>query len=540
MSSRPSAPLAPSAPSAEAARWHEQCWRALSSRDARFDGRFFTGVTSTGVYCRPVCAVRTPRRENCQFYATAAHAEQAGFRPCLRCRPELAPAAQWWSATDAASVLVREALRRLQPQVRGTEDGAVVQVLARRLGVTDRHLRRVFQQQLGVTPQQVWQTRRLLAAKQLLTDTTLPVHEVASASGFGSARRLQAAFATHYGLEPTALRRQSQRADDALKPALRPVRLGYRPPLDADALLAFGAQRQLPGLEQVDTAERTMRRVVRAHGPQGRCAPGWIEAVFDPLHPVVCVRLSDSLLPELPAWLARVRHWLDLDADPAAIHAVLGRDFPAAEGLRVPGTTDGFELAVRAVLGQQVSVAAARTLAGRVLDAWGEPVSTPWPALHRAFPSAAVLARVPAEALGALGIVRQRQQALLALAQQVDAGLLDLSPEADVEATRARLCSLPGIGAWTADYIALRALRWPDAFPAADVALHQALGIARGSGAARAATARAEPWRPWRGYALLRAWAGHYQPPGTPGALADGDATPPAADTAATAAPDLL
>lgn len=476
---------------------------ALKARDARFDGRFFTGVTSTGIYCRPVCAVRTPRRENCRFFALAAQAESAGFRPCLRCRPELAPQALAWSVQDASGILVRQALRLLDaPDAWGAEGGgALVAQLAARLGVSDRHLRRIFGEALGVSPLQYLQTRRLLAAKQLLTDTALPVTQVALASGFASVRRFNAAFGAHYGLNPTQLRRQGAPAGGAA----RPVRLGYRPPYDAAALLGFLAARRIHGMEEVEGL--ALRRTVRLRAG-GAVYTGWVGARFDPVRPLVLLEASPGLLPALPQVIARVRALLDLDADPGPINAALHAAFPGGDGLRVPGAWDGFELAVRAVLGQQITVAAARTLAQRLVERFGEPVETPWPGLGRLFPAPAVLAAAQGDALGQLGIVRQRQAAIVALAQAVDGGRIALHASSDVDATLAALRQLPGIGDWTAQYIAMRALRWPDAFPAGDVALHKALAVQGAPQPARAALAAAQAWRPWRSYGVIRAWAG--------------------------------
>ena len=480
---------------------------ALCSRDARFDGQFFTGVTSTGIYCRPVCAVRTPRREHCRFFTLAAQAESAGFRPCLRCRPEVAPQALAWSVQDASSILVQQALRLIDtPQAWDTPEGLGVARLAQRLGVSDRHLRRIFEAALGVSPLQYLQTRRLLLAKQLLTDTRLPVTQVALSSGFGSVRRFNAAFATHYGLNPSQLRRAGAPAGPGDAGLCGSIRLAYRPPLDVPALLAFFAQRQFTGVECADPANGTLRRTVRLQAGS-RELTGWMAARFDTARHQVWLQTSEHLAPALAQVIARVRAMLDLDADPAAIHAVLGAAFPGTEGLRVPGAFDGFELAVRAVLGQQITVAAARTLGQRLVERLGEPVATPWPDLQRLFPSPATLAQAEGEVLGQLGIVRQRQAAIVALARAVDSGQLALHPGTDVQATTQALCQLPGIGDWTAQYIALRALRWPDAFPAGDVALHKALGVQGQPQPARAATALAQAWRPWRGYAVLRAWA---------------------------------
>jgi AraC family transcriptional regulator of adaptative response / DNA-3-methyladenine glycosylase II len=478
----------------------DACYSALQAHDARFDGAFFTGVTSTGIYCRPVCHVKTPRRENCRFFAHAAQAESAGFRPCLRCRPELAPQALAWSAHDASALLAQHAARLLDTPDAWGDDAPSVAGLAARLGVSDRHLRRVFEAELGVAPLAWLQTRRLLAAKQLLADTRLPISQVALAAGFASVRRFNAAFAEHYGLSPTALRREG---DGPHAPDAVTVTLGYRPPYDVAALLQFFAQRAVAAVEHVDAAATTLARTLRMGD-----AVGWVTCTFEPQRQRVRAQVAEALAPQLPRVIARVRAWLDLDADPAAIDAVLGADFPGAAGLRVPGTLDGFELAVRAVLGQQITVAAARTLAQRLVQQLGEPLANPTLGLTHLFPTPAALAEADGDALGQLGIVRQRQAALQALARAVAGGQIQLHAGADLPATLAALKALPGIGDWTAQYIALRALRWPDAFPAGDVALHKALGLGGRRDAASAAEALAERWRPWRGYAVLRAWHG--------------------------------
>ena len=477
----------------------DACYRAVAAHDARFDGAFFIGVTSTGIYCRPVCRVKTPRRENCRFFAHASQAEGAGFRPCLRCRPELAPQTLAWSAQDASALLAQHAARLLDsPDAWGDEVPSVAG-LAARLGVSDRHLRRVFEAELGVSPMDWLQTRRLLAAKQLLADTRLPVAQVALAAGFTSLRRFNAAFAAQYRMSPTALRRDGSEAKPGDGIA---VTLGYRPPYDVREMLQFLQQRGLVGVEQIDVAAHTVARTLRLDDD----TRGWIACRFEPEQHRVQVRVADSLAPQLPRVIARVRAWLDLDADPAAIHAVLGADFPALAGLRVPGTLDGFELAVRAVVGQQVTVAAARTLTTRLVERFGTPLATPIDGLTRLFPSPAALAAASGDELGQLGLVRQRQAAIHALAQAVSTGQISLHAGADVQTTMDALKALPGIGAWTADYIALRALRWPDAFPSGDVALQKALAPEGQRLTARAAESRAERWRPWRAYAVIRAW----------------------------------
>ena len=477
----------------------DACYRAVAAHDARFDGAFFIGVTSTGIYCRPVCRVKTPRRENCRFFAHASQAEGAGFRPCLRCRPELAPQTLAWSAQDASALLAQHAARLLDsPDAWGDEVPSVAG-LAARLGVSDRHLRRVFEAELGVSPMDWLQTRRLLAAKPLLADTRLPVAQVALAAGFASLRRFNAAFAAQYRMSPTALRRDGSEAKPGDGIA---VTLGYRPPYDVREMLQFLQQRGIAGVEQIDQSTHTVARTLRLDDD----TRGWIACRFEPEQHRVQVRVADSLAPQLPRVIARVRAWLDLDADPAAIHAVLGADFPALAGLRVPGTLDGLELAVRAVVGQQVTVAAARTLTTRLVERFGTPLATPIDGLTRLFPTPATLAAATGDELGQLGVVRQRQAAIHALAQAVSSGHISLHAGADVAATMDALKALPGIGAWTADYIALRALRWPDAFPSGDVALQKALSPDGQRLTARAAEGRAERWRPWRAYAVIRAW----------------------------------
>ena len=480
----------------------DACYLAMKAHDARFDGSFFTGVTSTGVYCRPVCRVKMPRRENCRFFRHAAQAEAAGFRPCLRCRPELAPRAASWSTEDASRILALQAARLIDEPDAWDEDGPGAANIAERLGVSDRHLRRIFEAQFGVSPLQYLQTRRLLAAKQLIADTRLPMTQVALASGFASVRRFNAAFLSHYGLNPSALRRAGPSADGREGGAIG-VRLGFRPPYDAAAMLGFFARRALGGVEAVTDAGGTPQLARTLRVAQGeRLHAGWLQLRFDPLREQLLLRVDDALAAVLPTVISRVRAMLDLDADPIAINAALHASFPHGDGLRVPGTVDGFELAVRAVLGQQVTVAAARTMGTRLVQAFGEPIATPIAGLDRLFPTPAAIAGASGDALGQLGIVRQRQGALAALAREVQAGRLALHAGADVPSTLVALQALPGIGDWTAQYIAMRALRWPDAFPAGDVALQKALGVST----ARAAAEASQAWRPWRGYAVLRAW----------------------------------
>ncbi len=490
----------------------DACYLALKARDARFDGCFFTGVTSTGIYCRPVCSAKTPKRENCRFFGHAAQAESAGFRPCLRCRPELAPHSVVWSIQDASYILAHQAARLLdEPEAWTGPDGSgapSVEKLAARLGISDRHVRRIFEAQFGVSPVQYLQTRRLLTAKQLLADTRLPITQIALISGFASVRRFNAAFVGHYGLNPTQLRRQgAPLAGHGIT-----VRLGYRPPYDVDAMLGFFSQRAIHALEFVaqSAGQSMLRRTLRVESA-GRVHAGWLCAEFDGTSSQLLLQVSDSLREVLPLVIRRVRAAFDLDADPKAINSVLHASFPGGDGLRVPGALDGYELAVRAVLGQQITVAAGRTLAQRLVDRFGEPIQTPWPELTRLFPAPAVLAgrdTASGDALGQLGIVKQRQAAIVGIARAVADKKLHLHGGADVHATVQALKALTGIGDWTAQYIAMRALRWPDAFPAGDVALHKALGLQGLKNPARHAELASQPWMPWRSYAVIRAWSG--------------------------------
>jgi AraC family transcriptional regulator of adaptative response / DNA-3-methyladenine glycosylase II len=490
----------------------DAAYQVLLARDARFDGRLFVGVTSTGIYCRPICRVRTPSRRNCRFFTTPAQAEAEAFRPCLKCRPEIAPGPGLpWTVMDASRTLALQAALALDASA-ASGDTASVAELAGRLGVSDRHLRRIFFAEHGVTPLQYLQTRRLLLAKQLLTDTKMPIAQVALSSGFKSLRRFNAAFAGGYRMNPTRLRRSSKA--DRAAPAEAPtasddapftVLLGYRAPHDEAALLAFIAQRAIPGIEVVDGL--AIRRSLRPGAIAGDAAStaGWLEVRFVPAASRVRLSFAPALGPASGAVIAAVRRWLDLDASPAAIDAALS-DLPGVPGLRLPGSVDGFELAVRAVLGQQVTVAGARTLARRLVERFGVDVATPWPDVNRTFPAPETLAAAPIERIAELGIIRSRAGAILSLAREWPtlAPLIALggSPERLVE----RLRELPGIGAWTAHYIAMRALGWPDAFPPGDVAALKAMQRLFGTTSARDAEARAEVWRPWRAYALLRLW----------------------------------
>jgi AraC family transcriptional regulator of adaptative response / DNA-3-methyladenine glycosylase II len=490
------------------------CYRALESRDTRFDGLIFVGVTTTGIYCRPVCPARTPKLGHCRFFSSAAAAQEAGFRPCLRCRPEIAPDLASWRGT---SNTVSRALALIAD---GALDGdnSSVETLANRLGVGERQLRRLFRQQLGASPVVVAQTRRILFAKQLLHETRMPMTEVALAAGFSSLRRFNETFRNLFNRPPSALRRRSRVPTDRSSPvewksSATPqpgVTLGlrYRPPYDWDSILNHFRARAVPGVEIVEGS--IYMRTVEIDNRIGT-----VEVSHQPERQSLRVTIHFPHVQSLPAIVAGVRRLFDLGADIETIDAHLSRDPLLAPlvaqrpGLRAPGGWDGFELAVRAILGQQISVVAARKLAGRLAEVHGNRVPIQHlrhPGLTRTFPTAARLAR--AASLG-LGIPASRQAALKSLAEAAAADPNLFRPLGTIDEAIARLRSIRGIGDWTAHYIALRALREPDAFPASDIGLLR--GAAAIDGASRPSPSslltRAENWRPWRAYAAQHLWA---------------------------------
>ena len=466
------------------------CDRARAAKDARFDGLFFTAVRSTGIYCRPVCPAPTPKRQNISYYPTAAAATAAGYRPCLRCRPELSPETN----VRGGESLVQRALAMI---AEGALQEASIETLAGRIGVSDRQLRRIFLEHTGATPIAVHTTRRLLLAKQLLTETSLPVTQVALAAGFQSLRRFNAAFLEGCGMAPTAIRRQRTEAPNGTLS----LRLGYRPPLDFAATLAFLGKRAIPGIERVttDSYERVL-------GPTD--ASTWIRVTADPGKPELRLEISDTDPRAIPDIVRRVRRIFDLESDLRAVHAVLGESPVLAAairkrpGLRVPGGWDGFEVAVRAVLGQQISVAGATTLARRLVEAYGEQRSPARDGLDRVFPSPASLVDAPLENIG---LPKSRAATLRALARAVLDERVDFGAGQRLEAFVESFVALPGIGAWTAHYVAMRALSHPDAFPAGDLVLQQVLGGAKRL-SERETEACSQAWRPWRAYAVLQLW----------------------------------
>nr|WP_316639415.1 AlkA N-terminal domain-containing protein [uncultured Roseateles sp.] len=480
----------------------DACYAALQARDSRFDGKLYVGVTSTGIYCRPICRVRAPKRENCVFFAHAAQAEAAAFRPCLKCRPELAPGgALRWSVMDASKTLAQQAAAWLDGQAQAE---ASVEDLATHLGITSRHLRRIFAAEHGVTPLQYLQTRRLLLAKQLLTDTALPVTQVALQAGFASLRRFNAAFVEHYRLQPTALRREGKAT--GTPPALL---LAYRPPYHVDAMLEFLERRAIAGIETVDRARRSIRRSLRITQAEQVCE-GWLEVTFDASRPQVRLSLSEGLVPATATVLPLVRRWLDLDADPLQIDAALAT-LPAhacqQPGVRLPGCADRFELAVRAVLGQQVTVAAARTLASRFVQRFGTPLNEAAPeGLTRLFPEPEQIAAASRDDIASLGIIARRADALRLLAEAWPRLLIN-HPQATHEAAEQELIALPGLGPWTASYMLMRMWSWPDAFLPGDVVLRKQLAMAGDPlPSPKKVLELSQAWQPYRSYAVMRLW----------------------------------
>ncbi len=474
---------------------HDVCYRALKARDPRLDGRIFVAVRSTGIYCRPICPARTPKAENIVFYPSAAAAQEAGFRPCLRCRPEISPDAAAWRGTENT---VSRALTLIGEGLLDGEAG--VEALADRLGVGERQLRRLFDQHLGAPPIAVAQTRRVLFAKQLIQDTQLSMADIAAAAGFGSVRRFNDAFRKLYRKSPRELRHRRSAPLSTVT-----LKLGYRAPYDWEAMLSFLAARAIEGVELV--ADNRYMRTIEIGG-----AFGSVEVTPGRNHLLATIRF-----PKVKALLnivARLRRLFDLDADVASIGAHLSGDADLAPliskrpGLRTPGSWDGFELACRAIFGQQITVGGARKLAGHLVARAGIQVSaevTGETRLDRIFPNPE---RVASADLSSMPMPKARVAALKALADAAakDAKLLD--PTGSFDDTIERLLALPGFGPWTAQYWALRALRDSDAFPAADVGLlrHPAFAVNGDRPTPKALLERAEAWRPWRAYAAQHLW----------------------------------
>jgi len=483
-------------------RDREICYRALQSRDSRFDGLIFVGVTSTGIYCRPVCPARTAKFENCRFFSSAAAAQEAGFRPCLRCRPETAPDLASWRGT---SNTVSRALALINEGALDG-DGASVERLAERLGLGERHLRRLFLQHLGAAPISVAQTRRVLFAKQLIHETQMSMTDIASAAGFGSVRRFNEIFRDLFHRPPTALRRKTSATPCATEAKVT-LRLRYRPPYDWDSMLSYLQARAISGVEVVENGRYW--RTVEIDGFAGS-----VEVTHLPQRQSLVVTIRFPKVKSLPAIVTRVRRVFDLGADIETIDAHLSRDPLLASliarrpGLRAPGGWDGFELAVRAILGQQITVTSARRLAGQLVALHGKtisPANSGHPSLTHVFPTAKRLAL--AKSID-LGMPSARQTSLKALAEATVADPNLFRPFGTIEEAITRLRTIRGVGEWTAQYIALRAIREMDAFPASDIGLLRCAAKMDGARSTSASLLnRAESWRPWRAYAAQHLWA---------------------------------
>ena len=478
----------------------EGWYAAFKSKDTKFDGRFFVGVSSTGIYCRPVCRAKLPKPQNCHFYSTAALAEQAGYRPCLLCRPELAPGV---SITDSTSALVHKAARFLEENC---ASGESLPQLARRLGYTDRHLRRAFTAEYGVSPVQYLQTCRLLLAKNLLTDTNLSVSDVAMATGFGSLRRFNDLFKRQYNLSPSALRKQSfgeQKTERDIT-----LTLCYRPPYNFEQMLSFLALRAIPGVELVRNGEYL--RTVRVATNKQKYICGWVRVGNRASENALTVTFPETLLPILTHVLARVRQLFDLDCAPQAVGEILESMNDISPnlfvlGTRLPGCFDSFELTVRAILGQQITVKAARTLAARLVNTYGMPIETGIDGLTHIFPlpeDFTAIGNDISSQFGVLGIISTRAKTILALANTFIDETVDFSlcatPEVEIE----KLVEISGVGKWTASYIAMRTMGWSDAFLETDVAIKKALAPLT----AKEMLVLSEKWRPFRSYATINLW----------------------------------
>ena len=472
---------------------HSEYYRAMTAKDARFDGVFFAGIKTTGIYCRPICRVKTPKEDSCLFFSTQAAAEAAGFRPCLRCRPELAPYALQQNLAHAI-------WRKIAA---GVLNECSVEEFSQQIGLSSRQLRRVLVQEFGVSPVELAQTQRLLFAKKLIQETAMPMTDIAFAAGFGSVRRFNALFESRYQMTPASVRRGAPASSGELV-----LRLAYRPPYAWQELLSYLKGRAMLGLEEVDMEQSCYMRTVKISD-----SSGWIRVSHLPASQQLLVSVSAGLHKVLMPLIERVRNQFDLEANPAMISQYLHQDplltkqIDKTPGLRVPGAFDPFELAIRAILGQQVSVAGATTVAGRLVREFGETVETPWSSLSFHFPTPQVLAAASIDQIAGLGMPGKRAATIRSFSAFAANGGLNFTPGLPLDEIIQTLKSLPGIGEWTAQYIAMRALRFPNAFPAGDLGLQKAVtpeGEDRCS--EKQLLQKSQGWAPWRSYAALLLW----------------------------------
>lgn len=473
----------------------EIAYEIFKNRDRRFDGLIFVGITSTGIYCRPICPAPQAKFSNCKFYPSAVLAEQAGFRPCLRCKPERSPYS--YNAEDISN-LVHRATQKIEYAI--TQDWTL-EDLALDLEVSTRHLRRSFVEDLGVTPIKYLQSIRLLRAKQLLGDSDLSVTQVAFASGFKSLRRFNEAFKQQYNLTPSGTRRQSKTQEKELKHKTIHLKCGFRVPYDWDYIISYFHGRSAHAAEMVSDGVYYRTVQIGEH-------KGWFSVSLSEKDLHLSIHISYSLHPIVSEVIAKIKRQFDVHADPLRINAQLEKDPILKQsvsdntGLRSPGSFDPFEMLVRVILGQRISVKAATTLMNRYVSTFGEVFETPIPGLERISPLPGVVAKTDASKIASLGMPYKRAETIISVAKAFEQGRLDFTPGANIEELKLELEKIPGIGPWTIEYMLMRGISWPDAFPISDLGVQKALGTK----SKKEITSTSNPWQPYRSYATHHLW----------------------------------